>query len=130
MVIITFIFAALYLLLGISFYAIINFSSITALIPPLVIAIIFLIGALLSLKPQLRMHVMHILALLSIILFFAFLNKYPPTIDYLTAAEGYQTIDKPLANVEKTFISLLSLAFFITTFISFFKARVLRKNNS
>ena len=130
MVSITFIFALIYLLLGLTFYAIVNFTTISALLPPLIIAIIFSIAALLSLKPKLRMHIMHLLALLSLILFFVFISNYSIALDYLSAAEGYQDIKRPLAYVEKSLISLISLAFFIATLISFIKARILRKNSA
>ncbi|QDU34834.1 hypothetical protein KS4_29100 [Poriferisphaera corsica] len=127
MIIITTLFAALYLALGLTFYTIINFATPTALIPPLVIAILFAIIAFLASKPKLRMHTMHAAALLSLILFFAFLSNYGPAFDYLTAAPGHETLQRPLAAVEKAAISILALIYFLITFASFFKARVLKK---
>ena len=124
MITITFIFAAIYVVLGISFYILANFASLTALIPPLVIALIFAFFAAIALKPKFRMHAMHATAIISFILFLVFVSNYATAFEYLGGGENAAEILRPLAAVEKTFISLIALAYFIITFISFAKARL------
>ena len=122
---ITFLYAGLFILIGIGFYVGSGMASMTALIPPVAIGLIYLLVGWAGTVKRLHMHVMHLAVLFGLILFIAFLSNYGPAMDYLG---GDKTIERPLAYLEKSVLSLVGLSYVVLGLISFISARVMRKS--
>ena len=120
---ITFIYAGLFILIGVCFYVGSGMASMTALIPPVAIGLIFLLIAWAGMYKRLHMHVMHLAVLFGLILFIAFVSNYGPALDYLG---GNKDIERPLAYLEKSVLSLAGLSYVVVGLISFINARIKR----
>ncbi|WP_432797700.1 hypothetical protein [Poriferisphaera sp. WC338] len=126
MPIITAIYATALLCLGLVFYFTSHTQSITTLIPSF-IAILFYLFAALAIRPKLRMHIMHLAVLFALVLFVYFTQEYPAAIKYLAGSED---IDRPLAAIEKSLLSLFSAAYMVFAIRSFIQARIARKKQT
>jgi hypothetical protein len=114
----TIIYAALLIILGVGGYFATGQTSITAMIPAF-FGFIVLITGLVALRDNLRKHAMHvaaILSLLAVIGSFSGLTKVP-------ALLGGGDLERPEAVASQAIMALLSLAFLLLCIKSFMDAR-------
>jgi len=110
------------ILLGIVFYVISGRASVTALIPSF-FGLVYLILGFLSAKENLRKHVMHILALISLLGIFGSIKGLITLPSLLTGSE----VARPLAVISQSIMCVVLVLFLISCIRSFIDAR---KNKS
>lgn len=114
----TIVYAALLIILGVVGYFATGQTSITAMIPAFFGVVVLVVG-LIALKDNLRKHAMHaaaVLGLLGIIGTFSGLTKIPTLI-------GGGDLERPQAVASQAIMALLSLAFVLLCIKSFMDAR-------
>ena len=118
----TTIYGLLLTILGLGFYFGTDAGSFTALIPT-GFGILLLLCALLGRKESLRMHVMHVAALLGLLGFF---GGAPGLIKILRNG-GLEGLARPNAALEQGIMAVLSLIFVVLCVRSFIAARRARE---
>lgn len=115
----TILFGVLMILLGVVGYFATGRQSITALIPVIPGAIWLVLGAL-ARNDNIRKHVMHAAAALSLVGFLAMIRAMVTLVRWQT---GGAAPDRPAAVVSQSILGLLFLAFLILCVRSFIAAR-------
>lgn len=116
-------FGVALVVLGLAGYFGTGAQSPTALIPAAA-GILLVVAGLLARNPKLRMHAMHVAALVGLLGFAGSVSGIPQ----LVKMAAGETIQRPVAAVSRSVMAVLCLAFVVLTIRSFIAARVARKS--
>lgn len=116
-------FGVALVVLGLAGYFGTGAQSPTALIPAAA-GILLVVAGLLARNPKLRMHAMHVAALVGLLGFAGSVSGIPQ----LVKMAAGETIQRPAAAVSRSVMAVLCLAFVVLTIRSFIAARVARKS--
>lgn len=112
-------FGVILIVLGAGFYVGTGSASMTALIPSFV-GIVFVLLGVVGLKEGLRKHAMHAAAALALVGFIGTAAMgFPKLVKHLSGTE----IERPVAAIEQSVMSVLCLLFVILCVRSFIAAR-------
>jgi hypothetical protein len=121
----TIVYAVLLILLGVIGYFASGAVSVTALIPAFFGIVILTLGILAS-KRIGKKHAMHAAAVLSLIGFVATVGGSDEMVELLTGGD----VARPGAVISRSLMSILSLAYFIVSVLSFVIARANRADDA
>jgi hypothetical protein len=122
MPLVTILYSAALIVLGLAGYLLTAGESVTALIPAFFGAAVLAAG-LLALREKFRKHAMHAASLLALFGMIGTASGVPATFQLIAG----QDVERPEAAVCKAIMALLSCVFFILCLRSFVKARLARK---
>ena len=115
-------FGGALVLLGLGSYFGTGAEHPTALIPAAA-GVLLIVFGLLARNPKLRMHAMHVAALIGLLGFFGSVSGLPQLMKLIAG----DTIARPAAAISRSMMAVLCLAFVVLTVRSFVAARIARK---